>query len=397
MSSRGNYDSREREPRYPPATAQRSNSGSGGGGGGGGRGVAPAPSGRAPRGNPQGQGYSSNQQQRPSNNYNNNNNNYPAYTDPPTASNSGRDRLGDLRAGSASPAASFNSNPTQNDHRRGQPSRSNTQTSATSNTRFYDDIDAMRNDLDHIQRQLIPDLQALQQKIISTTHQAEADRATSQMNAVQDNISAILNDARKTMRALSASTANMPPGAESHSRKGQLGTMAKKLMAVADDFASVQKSFKSKYKQRMEREIRIARPDATPQEIARALDSNTGSAFSQQLLASRNDKARKALNDVQNRHTELQKIEQSMTEVFELFQEMQALIETQQEMINNVESNVENTVQYVEEGSKELSKAVVYRKQARKKKWWLAIIIGAVLIVVLVFVYIYVIKPMISK
>ncbi|KAJ3019585.1 UNVERIFIED_CONTAM: Plasma membrane t-SNARE, secretory vesicle fusion [Siphonaria sp. JEL0065] len=295
-----------------------------------------------------------------------------------------RDRLNDLRAG-----VGVNSNySTSSSIPRGNNSNSG------GSALFLDTVDAVRSDLDRIQRQLLPDLVSMQQRIVSSTQPNETHRLTSQMNSVQDNISAVLQTARKSVKKLSAENANLPAGAESHSRKGQLGTLAKKLMSVADEFQNAQRSFRNKYKQRMEREIRIARPDATPQEIARALDSASGSAFSQQLLSSRNDKVRRALEEVQDRHTELQKIERSLTELFDLFQEMQQLIETQQEMINNVESNVENSVAYIEEGSKELTKAIVYKKNSRKKQWWIMIVVLILLIIVGVVVYFQVIKPM---
>ncbi|KAJ3203671.1 Plasma membrane t-SNARE, secretory vesicle fusion [Entophlyctis luteolus] len=256
---------------------------------------------------------------------------------------------------------------------------------------FFDSIQAIRADLDTLQQRRIPDLVAIQQRIIASTQPAESQRLTAQVDKLQETISAGLQNARKATRKLNADVANdagrLQP-AEVHSRKGQLGTLAKKIMAVADDFQAAQRAFKSKYKARMEREIRIARPDATPQEIARALDSSSGSAYSQQLLASRNEKQRRALEEVQDRHTELQKIERSMSELFDLFQEMNAMIEQQQTLINNVEANVENAVEYIDSGSKELSKAIVYRKSTRKKQGWIVAIVIALLIVVGVVVYI---------
>ncbi|KAI9345266.1 t-SNARE [Obelidium mucronatum] len=361
---------RDREPRYPPQSATprgppRQGNASSGSGGQGSRGVRP-------------------QQQRS----NSSNGNYP-YPE----SSGGRDRLGDLRSNSAASNYSNSSNYNSNSRLNNGNGNGN---GANKSGRFFDDVDAVRTDLDRIQQKMLPDLISMQQRIISSTQPSETQRLTSQINSVQDNISATLQSARKTVKKLSADNANLAAGAESHSRKGQLGTLAKKLMAVADEFQSAQRSFRNKYKQRMEREIRIARPDATPQEIARALDSASGSAFSQQLLSSRNEKARRALEEVQDRHTELQKIERSLVELFDLFQEMQQLIETQQEMINNIESNVENTVAYVEEGSKELSKAIVYKKKTRKKQWWILIVVLILLVIVGVVVYFQVIKPMLK-
>lgn len=97
----------------------------------------------------------------------------------------------------------------------------------------------------------------------------------------------------------------------------------------------------------------VARPDATHEEVEKALESsNIGSAFAQQLLSSRTAQSRKVLDEVQSRHDALVKIEQSMSELVNLFQEMQALIDVQQEVFNEIEVNVEKTVEYIQEGSK---------------------------------------------
>ena len=77
----------------------------------------------------------------------------------------------------------------------------------------------------------------------------------------------------------------------------------------------------------MEREIRIARPNATPEEIERAMDSRTGPVFAQEILSSRVQDQRRVLQEVQGRHEELRRIETSIDELVNLFQEMQLLID----------------------------------------------------------------------
>ncbi|KAJ3334365.1 Plasma membrane t-SNARE, secretory vesicle fusion [Blyttiomyces sp. JEL0837] len=260
---------------------------------------------------------------------------------------------------------------------------------------FFDEIESAKSSITKASQNL-DRIRNLQSRILSSTQSDETQRLTSQLDQLNDDTSRILQSVRMKLKKLSGATAKMPPGAESHARKGQQGNVAKKLLAVAEEYQKLQGSFKQKFKARMEREIRIARPDATPEEIERALDNNSGSAFSQQLLSSRNAQSRRALEEVQSRHKELQKIEQSMTELLTLFQDMQTLIETQQEMINTIETQVENTVQYVEEGSKEMGKAIVYRRNTRKKMWWLVALIAVIVIIVGIVVYIEVIQPILA-
>lgn len=98
-------------------------------------------------------------------------------------------------------------------------------------------------------------------------------------------------------------------------------------MRAAETYQKIQSKYRKEYRKRMEREIRIARPNATPEEIERAMDSRTGPVFAQEILSSRVQDQRRVLQEVQGRHEELRRIETSIDELVNLFQEMQLLID----------------------------------------------------------------------
>jgi syntaxin 1B/2/3 len=192
---------------------------------------------------------------------------------------------------------------------------------------FYDQVDHTKRTIERIQKQM-ERIRSLQSRILNSTTTDESDHYTTQLDQLTDETSAMLQSVRKTLKQMSAETSKLPPGAEQHSRKGQQGSLAKKLMSVAEEYQQLQTSFKQRYKQRMEREIRIAQPNATEADIQRAIENpQQGSAFASQLMSSRSAQQRKVLEDVQTRHQELQKIEQSINELFALFQEMQLLLD----------------------------------------------------------------------
>ena len=66
-------------------------------------------------------------------------------------------------------------------------------------------------------------------------------------------------------------------------------------------------------------------------------------------------------------------------------------------MIDVIQTNVENTHQFVEDGSKEVSKAIDYRKKSRKKLWWIVLLVIILLIVIGVIIYFEVVKPNLNK
>jgi len=165
-------------------------------------------------------------------------------------------------------------------------------------------------------------------------------------------------------------------------RSSQHSALSKKFVDVMSEYQRVQTQCKSRFKQRMERQYLIVKPEATPEEVNEALDSNQGQIFSQQFLATnQRAEAKKALKDIQDRHQEILKLEESLRELHQLFVDMQILVEAQGQMLNEIEKAVDNAVDYTEKGAAEMKKAVKYQKQSRKK---MIIIICCLLILLLV-------------
>lgn len=97
--------------------------------------------------------------------------------------------------------------------------------------------------------------------------------------------------------------------------------LTRKLLDSAREYQIVQQNAKKEYRKQLERQIRIAAPDATNQQIEDAI-SNGGNVFQNQLLTSRT-----TLDQVQHRQSELELLEQSLVELFELMQDMQMMLQ----------------------------------------------------------------------
>ncbi|KAJ3015218.1 Plasma membrane t-SNARE, secretory vesicle fusion [Thoreauomyces humboldtii] len=256
---------------------------------------------------------------------------------------------------------------------------------------FFAQVEEAKDGIDRV-RQNVKAIEQLHQRALVGTSQDEQAHYTRQVDELQDETSDLIQSLRNTVKRLAAETKTASPS-DAGIRQQQQAGLAKRLMEVAQAYQTAQTASKQKYRARMEREIRIARPDARPDEIERALDSNTGSVFSQQLLSSRVGSQRAALAEVQTRHVEITRIEESINELFNLFQEMQAMLEAQQETIDTVEQHVDNTHVYIEDGNKEMSQAIVHRKASRKKMWWIVLCVIILLAVLVIVIYIEVVKP----
>ncbi|KAF5273822.1 hypothetical protein FQA39_LY00937 [Lamprigera yunnana] len=111
--------------------------------------------------------------------------------------------------------------------------------------------------------------------------------------------------------------------------------------------------------------LKLVQEEATEEELESMLEANQMDVFTGNHLIT-TEEARKQLQDIEERHEELLKIEKQLTEVSQLFVTIATLVEQQQESVNRVEfhSNVAN--EYVERAKQEVEKTTVSRKKWNK-------------------------------
>jgi syntaxin 1B/2/3 len=218
---------------------------------------------------------------------------------------------------------------------------------------------------------------------------------TQKLDEAQDRTNKALGELKSRLKGVTAYLRRLPTAADANLARSRQAALARKVQDTAEHYQSIQVRYKQKYRDKLEREIRIARPDASRAELEAALDATTGSVFSQQLLSSRTAQQRGVLQEVQSRHEELRRLEESIEELFTLYQDMELLIATQQETFDVIEANVGTTETQLEAGSKEISKAITYRLSARRRAWWICGIITVVLIVALLLLFFFVIRPLV--
>ena len=231
-------------------------------------------------------------------------------------------------------------------------------------------------------------LESIHKQALSSINTSESAR---KIDASQDKINRMIRDARQKLQRMVLKTKEMVIQSQHDQakvRKLNQTALAKKLMNAAQRYQQIQQSYKTQCQDRITREIRIARPNATREEVQQVLDSNNGQVFAQVLLSTEIAGERRALEEVQGRHQELVKLEESIDQLAQLFQDMQIIIDTQQETLDLIDTQVEKSYHYVESGSRELSQAIHYREASRKKAWIAFFLIVFILIVLSIIIYV---------
>ena len=90
--------------------------------------------------------------------------------------------------------------------------------------------------------------------------------------------------------------------------------------------------------------------------------------------------------EIQERHDAVKEIEKSLLELHEIFMEyMAALVEAQGHQLNDIESHVARASSFVRRGADNLQEAGGYDRKSSRKRTCMAMALGAVVILVLLF------------
>lgn len=245
---------------------------------------------------------------------------------------------------------------------------------------FYSEIsslqDAIRSFNDNVAR--IGDLHA---RSLNNMDDLAAQRNAQQLDELVNETSALSAQLKRRIKDLERQGGS---GRDGQIRKQQTALVKSKFVEAIQNYQSEEQQYRTKYKQRMERQFRIVKPDATPEEVRAVVnDDSGGQIFSQALLNSnRFGESRAAYREVQERHEDIKRIEKTLAELAQLFNDMSVLVEQQDETINHIEVTANTVEKDTEAGLGYTEKAVVSARAARKKRWICFIICLVILIII---------------
>jgi len=253
---------------------------------------------------------------------------------------------------------------------------------------FFKEVGTIKGLLTNIRR----NVKQIEEKYVQQLNSISIDQVGSK-NEVQNLIDATngtVTDVRRRLEKMKADNNIYASSKDSSTtevriRTNMQSTLTQKFLEVAQEYQEVQTTYKNKYKEKVERQYKIAKPDATPEEIDEALESGDSSKiFANQILDTHlHAQAKSALAYIEARHQDIKRLEASIQELHQLFVDMAILVDVQGEMLNQIEYNVSKSVAYTKQGVEELRGAIKYQKKSRKKMLIIIVILIIVLIVIL--------------
>ncbi|GAB5589856.1 hypothetical protein Unana1_04756 [Umbelopsis nana] len=248
---------------------------------------------------------------------------------------------------------------------------------------FFNEVEGIKELIRKINDQ-ISKIEELHSLSLVNINEAQSEENSVQLDRMIQRTTKMNNQAKDRIKAIELSNARMSPtSGELPMRKTQHAALKKRFLETIQRYQEIERSFEKKYRQRVERQIRIVKPDASPEEIDQVLDSEEPpQIFAQSLMQQqRSGQARAVLSEVQNRHGDIKKIERTILELHELFVQMNMLVENQGEVLKEIDMHAQDTVIQLEEGNKQVDKAISSARATRTKKWCCVILVIILLIV----------------
>jgi syntaxin 1B/2/3 len=147
-------------------------------------------------------------------------------------------------------------------------------------TAFYAEIgsiqDALREFNDNVAR--IGDLHS---RSLNNTDDAAAQRVQAELENLVDETSALSRSLKTRIAALMRIQG---AGRDAQIRRQQGALVREKFKEAIQSYQTVEQQFRQRYKQRMERQFKIVKPDASPDEVRAVVEDTQGGQVFQQAV-----------------------------------------------------------------------------------------------------------------
>uniref|UniRef100_A0A8C9QYK3 Syntaxin-1A n=1 Tax=Scleropages formosus TaxID=113540 RepID=A0A8C9QYK3_SCLFO len=232
---------------------------------------------------------------------------------------------------------------------------------------FFEQVEEIRGFIDTLSEK-VEEVKRKHSAILASPNPDEKTKA--ELEQLMTDIKKLANKVRSKLKSIEQ-TIEQQEGtnrsADLRIRKTQHSTLSRKFVEVMSEYNATQSDYRERCKGRIQRQLEITGRNTTNEELESMLESDNPAIFTSGIIMDSNI-TQQAMNEIETRHTEIIKLENSIRELHDMFMDMAMLVESQGEMIDRIEYNVEHSVDYVERAVSDTKKAVKYQSKARRKK-----------------------------
>jgi len=177
-----------------------------------------------------------------------------------------------------------------------------------------------------------------------------------QSNQLASNIRVKLGTIEKENQALRL----VPGSAEYKIRFNLFNAWFRRFVSVMGNYQRVQLEIKEKNRMLIGRQLRIANPNVTEEEMEKTIETGTNANIFASSLMEEEDE----VTILQQRENDIKRIEESVQEINQLFLSMATMVTAQGEVLDQIEHAVSQADAFHEKGNKNLLKAKKHAEKA---------------------------------
>ncbi|KAI8067652.1 t-SNARE [Gilbertella persicaria] len=235
---------------------------------------------------------------------------------------------------------------------------------------FFNQLDKLKSDIDAINYH-IDQIGNLHHTALTSLNEQQSRQTAMELEQAKATTQQLNMTLKQGIQALEQANRSLVEDADRNMRQSQTAALRKRFLDTIQRYQDVERNYQLKYRQRIERQIRIVKPDATQDEVDELMESDRPpQIFTQSLMtAGKQAQSKAVLSEVTKRHDDIKHIEKTIIELHQLFMDMQMMVEQQQATLDVVEHHANTTSNDIEQGNVFLTKAIATARSTRTKKW----------------------------
>ncbi|KAF8353532.1 syx-3 [Pristionchus pacificus] len=246
---------------------------------------------------------------------------------------------------------------------------------------FHEEVERFKTDMDTLERE-VKDIHVLHGRILSQPPNAAL---TNEMNRKTDDAHRQLRQLMEHIRTLDKnleSAKDKTATVSNRINREQVKRLIRSLVNLTEKFNKGQVEYKEKSRKKCVEYLRVMDQDLPDDVIDEAIKEGTLSDKIRGVILAVDEK--KALLDAVKQRTEdIQSLEKSIRDLAEMFHDLHLLVVSQDEMLENIERNIERSVEYAFKAKDDIVSAQKMKRRAQMMK--IGIIIGVIILVILLF------------
>ncbi|KAF9969884.1 Plasma membrane t-SNARE, secretory vesicle fusion [Actinomortierella ambigua] len=259
---------------------------------------------------------------------------------------------------------------------------------------FFNEVTSIQEDITKLEQNITTIEELHEASVNNVSSEEQSARVTRQLEGITADTTQLSNRIKKRIKDIELANLRLANSSDIQIRRTQAAALKEKFLKTLRRYQSAESEARKKYQGRLERQYKIVKPDASPEEIREVMASDNQQIFAQSVLTTtRYGDASRALREVQTRHDDIKKIERTILELHQLFLDMETLVTEQQEVMDKIEENTQQAEQHLDVGVQEVQTAIVNARSARKKKWICLFVLIILIIIIALVVYFKVIGP----